>query len=211
MRCVNLLARLLGFLLVCGSTVSQGAGLSDPAWKYTVSDPGDGWESLSFDDSKWKEGAGGFGDASTPGSRVGTEWLTNDIWIRRNVELESLPVRPALYMHHDEDAVVFINGKRVSQVDGFVTEYKTTYGEAPDIFAALSYDAARLLLDALRHTDSQRGEDIRLALSAIEDFPGVTGQTTFDSNGDVVKPMGIKQVKENAFVWIAREYNVGGE
>lgn len=126
MRCVNLLARLLGFLLVCGSTVSQGAGLSDPAWKYTVSDPGDGWESLSFDDSKWKEGAGGFGDASTPGSRVGTEWLTNDIWIRRIVELESLPARPALYMHHDEDAVVFINGKRVSQVDGFVTEYKVT-------------------------------------------------------------------------------------
>ncbi len=79
----------------------------------------------NFDDSKWKEANGGFGTADTPGARVGTTWATNSIWLRKSFELDAVPAKPALLMHHDEDAEVFINGKPVAVVKGFTNEYKT--------------------------------------------------------------------------------------
>src|SRR5439155_3872905 len=39
-------------------------------WRYTTEKPSEGWENPDFNDSAWKEGSGGFGDASTPGSAV---------------------------------------------------------------------------------------------------------------------------------------------
>lgn len=124
MRCDHLLTRLFTALLIVISFHSYGADFTDPPWKFTVSEPGQGWSSPHFDDSKWKKGSGGFGDASTPGSRVGTEWLTEDIWLRRGITLESVPQTPALYMHHDEDAEVYINGRLVGQFEGYATQYK---------------------------------------------------------------------------------------
>ena len=124
MRFGNICTLLLVSLFLACVPALDGADFSDPLWKFSLEDPGDGWESTYFDDSGWKQGAGGFGDASTPGSRVGTEWLTNDIWIRRRVSLEAVPAHPALLIHHDEDAEVFVNGRSVGQFEGFVTEYK---------------------------------------------------------------------------------------
>ena len=64
-----------------------------------------------FDDSGWKSGPGGFGTAGTPGAVVRTEWKTDDIWIRRSVDLsEKLPADVRLMLHHDDDAEVYING-----------------------------------------------------------------------------------------------------
>lgn len=124
MKFGNICILLLVLLLLSCVPALNGADFSDPLWKISLEDPGDGWESLQFDDSGWKQAAGGFGDASTPGSRVGTEWLTDDIWIRRRVSLEAVPARPALFIHHDEDAEVFVNGRSVGKFEGFVTEYR---------------------------------------------------------------------------------------
>ena len=35
--------------------------VSDPTWKFSLKQPGEGWEKPDFDDTSWKEGAGGFG------------------------------------------------------------------------------------------------------------------------------------------------------
>jgi branched-chain amino acid transport system substrate-binding protein len=43
-------------------------------------------------------------------------------------------------------------------------------------------------------------DGIRTALHSIKDFPGVTGTTTFDMNGDVVKPIQIMSVQNGKFV-----------
>jgi hypothetical protein len=93
-------------------------------WRYTTTKPADGWEKAIFDDASWKEAPGGFGEPSTPGSKVRTEWKTPDIWLRRTVELskDSLD-NLALSIHHDEDAEVYLNGKLIAAVKGFVTNY----------------------------------------------------------------------------------------
>ena len=93
-------------------------------WQWTTARPADDWHAVDFDDRQWTKGQGGFGEPSTPGSRVNTEWLTPDIWLRRTVNLQAVPKNPALLIHHDEEAEIFINGQKVATVERWVTEYK---------------------------------------------------------------------------------------
>ncbi len=95
-------------------------------WRYTTDKPGDGWTKADFDDGSWKSGPGGFGDPTTPGSKVRTQWKTPDIWLRRTVKLPAGGVRGLhLSIHHDEDAEVYLNGTLVASVKGYVTDYVT--------------------------------------------------------------------------------------
>lgn len=93
-------------------------------WRYTFRKPADGWQQPEFDDGGWREGFGGFGTPDTPGARVGTDWQTNNIWLRKIVPLQSLPTKPALLLHHDEDARIFLNGQLVAELSGWTTDYK---------------------------------------------------------------------------------------
>lgn len=93
-------------------------------WRYTITKPEDGWEKPDFDASKWTEAEGGFGTKMTPGSVVRTEWKSNDIWIRRPIELKQIPNGEILLrLHYDEDADIFINGVHAAKANGFTTSY----------------------------------------------------------------------------------------
>ena len=111
------------------------AAISSPRpvqWRYTTTKPPDDWTEPNFDDSKWKEGPGGFGTPGTPNSTIGTQWKGSDIWLRREVKLQEGPPKDVrLLMHHDEDTEVYINGVIAAKVRGFTTEY-----EEFDIFDA---------------------------------------------------------------------------
>ena len=93
-------------------------------WRYTLEAPGDGWTQPDFDDSNWKLGSGGFGTSLTPNARIGTEWNTPDIWLRQTIMLDAVPEKPALWIHHDEDAEVFINGRQAAKLAGFTKQYE---------------------------------------------------------------------------------------
>lgn len=123
-------------------TIVATAEQSPQPWRWTTRNPGAGWAAASFDDRKWTEGPGGFGTPSTPGSRIGTEWKTTSIWLRRTIELPEEPlVEPFFRLHHDEDVEVFVDGEPVLTRSGFTTNY---------VYAAAS-EAARRLLTPGRH------------------------------------------------------------
>ncbi|WP_153558329.1 glycoside hydrolase family 2 protein [Roseimaritima sediminicola] len=92
-------------------------------WQYTLRRPGGDWQQPGFEAAGWKQGSGGFGTRDTPGARVGTTWATNSIWLRKTFALDAVPDHPALLVHHDEDAQIWLNGKRVANLKGFTTEY----------------------------------------------------------------------------------------
>jgi hypothetical protein len=94
-------------------------------WSYTAEKPADGWMQPGFDASSWKQGAAGFGTRMTPGSVVRTEWNSRDIWLRREVTLESKQMRDLMLMiHHDEDFEVYANGQLIAKRNGFTTDYE---------------------------------------------------------------------------------------
>ncbi len=88
-------------------------------------------------------------------------------------------------------------------VQKFVKAYKDRFNATPDIFAGLSYDATKIVALAMRQGGLQ-SEQIKKTLYTIKDFHGVTGLTTFDANGDVMKPIGIKVLKQGRFVWYGK-------
>jgi hypothetical protein len=102
-------------------------------WKYTVRRPDQGWRDAKFDDASWKDGSGGFGTRDTPGARVGTTWATNSIWLRKTLTLGPIPANPALLIHHDENAEVYLNGKQVAALKGYTSNYIVVPIEAEKI------------------------------------------------------------------------------
>jgi hypothetical protein len=105
-------------------TVVPSSQKTAQVWRYTLDDPGKDWYRPDFDASAWKEGKGGFGTKGTPGAVIGTEWSTKQIWIRREFSLDRVPDRLLLWMHHDEDADVYLNGVLALRVKGFITDYE---------------------------------------------------------------------------------------
>lgn len=101
-------------------------------WRYTTTQPGDGWGAPGFNDNAWKQGPGGFGRRETPGSIVKTDWHTNDIWLRTELTIpEGNYGHLMLNLHHDEDAEVYINGKLAVRVTGYTSEYEAMESAVP--------------------------------------------------------------------------------
>jgi hypothetical protein len=92
-------------------------------WHYVTEAPADGWYSADFNDKSWPEAPGGFGTRMVPNSRVGTEWKSSDIWIRREFQAPKAKGTPVIRVFHDEDAEIYLNGVKVATLRKFVTSY----------------------------------------------------------------------------------------
>ncbi len=73
------------------------------------------------------------------------------------------------------------------EVQEWVKKYQAKYGQKPDALATLGYDAALLLIQALKNAPNAKPEEIKTALGAIRDFPCVSGKITFDEWGNPIK------------------------
>jgi branched-chain amino acid transport system substrate-binding protein len=87
-------------------------------------------------------------------------------------------------------------------VQKFVGDYKARYKAVPDALAALGYDAARILADAMRRAGSTAGEKVRDALAATKDFPGVTGKITLNADRNPIKPAVMLRIENGRFVYV---------
>ena len=85
----------------------------------------------------------------------------------------------------------------------FVDAYKAKYGAEPDSIAALTYDATRILADAITRAGSTEGKRIRDALASTKGFVGVTGTITMDADRNPVKPAVILKVEGGRFRFAA--------
>jgi branched-chain amino acid transport system substrate-binding protein len=87
-------------------------------------------------------------------------------------------------------------------VQKFVNDYKTRYGQVPDALAALAYDAARVLADAMTRANSTDGAKVRDAIAVTKDFPGVTGNITLNADRNAVKPAVILKVENGKYLLV---------
>jgi branched-chain amino acid transport system substrate-binding protein len=68
----------------------------------------------------------------------------------------------------------------------FLALYKNTYGRLPeDSFAALGFDAANLIIEAINRTKSTSSSAIFKALDTIKHFHGVTGDISYSNKNHI--------------------------
>ena len=81
------------------------------------------------------------------------------------------------------------------RVQEFITKYKAKYNSTPDGLAALGYDAARILFQAIDRADSLGGKAIAAELAKTKDFDGVTGMISMDAERNPIKPAVILEMQ----------------
>jgi len=81
------------------------------------------------------------------------------------------------------------------KVQDFVQRYKAKYNETPDAMAALGYDTAGILADALGRAGATDGAKLRDAIASTKDYEGVTGKITIDNERNARKPIVIVRIQ----------------
>jgi branched-chain amino acid transport system substrate-binding protein len=87
------------------------------------------------------------------------------------------------------------------EVVKFVKEYKAKYKAVPDALAALSYDAGKILIDAIKKSGKTDGESIRKAL-AKTNIQVVSGKVSFDKDRNAIKSAVILKVDKGTVKFV---------
>jgi branched-chain amino acid transport system substrate-binding protein len=85
------------------------------------------------------------------------------------------------------------------RVREFVERYRAETSEQPDAMAALGYDAAHILADAIARAGSTDGPALRAAIAATKDYAGVTGRITIDGQRNAVKDAVVLKIQDGRF------------
>jgi branched-chain amino acid transport system substrate-binding protein len=87
----------------------------------------------------------------------------------------------------------FISQFAASDNLSFVEHYMLQFGEEPNFLSALAYDSVAALAQAIDLADSTNSDDVIMAIAANE-IAGVTGTTSFDSDGNPVKEVAVIKI-----------------
>ncbi len=74
------------------------------------------------------------------------------------------------------------------EIQNFVKAYQAKFGVAPDSLAALAYDSAKVLADAIKRAGGTESAKLKDAINSTKEFAGVTGKITLDAERNAVKP-----------------------
>jgi branched-chain amino acid transport system substrate-binding protein len=84
-------------------------------------------------------------------------------------------------------------------VRDFVKRYQEKNQELPDAMAALGYDAAHILADAIARAGTTDGQALRDSIAATRGFAGVTGRITIDPQRNAVKDAVVLKIEGGRF------------
>jgi len=81
----------------------------------------------------------------------------------------------------------------------FVDNYRQRFNKDPEVYAAVGYDLIKLIALSIER-GGVTSDGIKNALYSIKDFHGVTGLTSFDEYGEVIKEYDMFIVEKGKFV-----------
>lgn len=91
-------------------------------------------------------------------------------------------------------------------IQEFVKSYKAKFGGvSPDSLAALAYDSAKVLADAIKRAGGTDSAKLRDAINATKGFAGVTGSITINAERNAVKPAVVLEVKPDTKQLLVRD------
>jgi branched-chain amino acid transport system substrate-binding protein len=133
----------------------------------------------------------------------------------RLIEIGQTALEGSCFINH------YFPGDPNPAVQRFVAAYKARYNGTPDALAALGYDAAGVLVNALNALQQEspasfkallgpRNEaqkearaKLRDKIAATKDFPGVAGRITLDASRNAVKPAMLIGIKDGKYHLVA--------
>ncbi len=89
-------------------------------------------------------------------------------------------------------------------VKPFIDAFQKKYNKAPNVFAALGYDAGKMLIDAIKRAGGVDSEKITKALAETKDLKVGTGILSMDANHNPIKQAVILENKDGDRVMVAK-------
>ncbi len=85
-------------------------------------------------------------------------------------------------------------------VKAFAAAYRKAYDEEPGFIEAVAHDTATILFDIVGRSTSKFRSGIRDELLSVQNYPAVTGPTSFDADGEARKRLYLIRVKGGRFI-----------
>ncbi len=117
----------------------------------------------------------------------GDGWDSPELW-----KLGGAALKPAYISNH------YSADNPAPEIQNFVKAYQTKFSVAPDSLAALAYDSAKVLADAIKRAGGTDSAKLKDAINATKDFKGVTGIITLDSSRNAVKSAAVLELNPAA-------------
>jgi branched-chain amino acid transport system substrate-binding protein len=107
----------------------------------------------------------------------GDGWDSPDLWKLGGASLKNAYISN----HYSAD-------NPAPEIQNFVKAYQAKFGVVPDSLAALAYDSAKVLADAIKRAGGTDSAKLKDAINSTKNFAGVTGTITLDATRNAVKP-----------------------
>lgn len=125
---------------------------------------------------------------------ISSQFLGGDGWESEDlVKIGGDSVDGAIYINH------YYVGDETEAIQNFVASYTKEYGKEPDCFAALAYDSAKILVQAIDKADSLDRTAIKDSMKSVE-IESVTGKISFDENRSAIKGASIIKIEGDSKV-----------
>ena len=92
-----------------------------------------------------------------------------------------------------------------AEVAAFKENYEKRFGKKPGLVADYGYDAMKVIIEAVTNSNKITNESVFSGIQKMDSIKGATGIIKFDSNGDVLKPAGIKTVINGKYEWLEKQ------
>ncbi len=126
---------------------------------------------------------------------IETTFIGADGWNDSMYKIMGSVVEGSYYSNHWHHEISGQNNRL------FVEKYRSQNREF-DAGNALSEDCVFLFADAVRRAGSLNRAEIRDAIATTQNFPGITGNISFDKNGDPIKSAVILKFEKGASVFV---------
>ena len=91
-----------------------------------------------------------------------------------------------------------------AEVKPFLDAFNKKFGHAPNVFAALGYDAGKVLIDALKRAGSDDSEKLAKAIAETKNLKAGTGTISMDANHNPIKQAVILENKNGGREVVAK-------
>ena len=112
------------------------------------------------------------------------------------VEVAGKAIEGSFFSNH------FSNEDTSPRIQEWVKKFKDKHGKVPDAMAALGYDSAMILADAIKRAGTTEGKALRDAIAKTKDFDGITGKISLDEKRNASKSAVVLTIKDGKFSFV---------